>query len=140
MEPLRNIQNALRRFVDGEIDYSEFRLWIVDVYASYAAAEESAELRLCRAIEWEIADFSEGLISPELLKQSLGSLCKPNEESTSDVPVYTAVKVPSLAYNASVLVDGTFGSTVAYTLSASGSFLPFETLPQMPPPMLEKTA
>jgi len=78
MEPLNKIRNELRRYVDGQTDFAQFRLWSANEYASRAVSEASAELQFLRSVESEVADFSEGMISESVLRESLSLLCDDN--------------------------------------------------------------
>jgi len=126
MEPLNNIQSQLRAYVDGKIDYAGFRPWIADVYFDHIADGDSEALRLCRAIEWELADYSEDLISEELLKQSLSGLLDAVVDSHTTISSVTMVKVRA-AGSASVQVGSSGGSGLVL-VSPSGSFVPKGTV------------
>jgi hypothetical protein len=112
MEPLIEIRSELRQYVDAKIDYAQFRAWIADVYAKFAEAGESPELRICRAIEWEMADYSEGMVSEGLLRQSLSSLCNSSEDSRTPVPTFAIVRVSTI---------GTLSSIVSFAGSGTES-------------------
>ncbi len=100
METLKNIHEKVTSYVDGSIDYAAFRLWMADAYAGCNLTDQSEPLQLCRAIEWECADFSEGMISEMTLRQNLSALC-----SAQDTVVYCAepITVPQNVLQPSVL-------------------------------------
>jgi hypothetical protein len=80
MESLSKIRSELRSYVDGKIAYAAFRLWMVGVYAEYAESAQDAapELALCRAVEWECAQYSEeNGISEDILRGRIRMLAEP---------------------------------------------------------------
>ena len=74
MESLSSIRSQIAAYIDGQIDYAGFRQWFVPVYADHAYAGESEELQLCRNVESQAADFSEGLVSEDELRSDLAFL------------------------------------------------------------------
>lgn len=58
----------------GGADYSSFRGLLMGIYVALPDSEDSEALMLCRAAEWELADFSEGLIDERQLKENLSAL------------------------------------------------------------------
>jgi hypothetical protein len=121
MESPSKIRSEIRSYVDGKIEYPKFRRWIAEVYADHARMVESEALRLCRAIEWEIADFSEGLVPEDLMKQALSGLCEATDESKTTVPAMATIRVKTIG-KASLVVGQSSGSAIALK-SASGSFV-----------------
>jgi hypothetical protein len=76
MEDLNNIRKQLRAYVDAKIDYAAFRPWIAQAYLQLIEAGDSSALELCRAIEWECADFSEALVPEQKLRERLLELAR----------------------------------------------------------------
>lgn len=75
MEPFSNIQKQILRYAEGEVSYEAFRCWIAEAYSEHAKSEQNTpEQALCRSVEWECADFSEGLMAESALRQSLAIL------------------------------------------------------------------
>jgi hypothetical protein len=134
MEPLNNIRSQLRLYVDGKIEHAAFRPWMAGVYFDHIAAGKSPALDLCRAIEWELADYSEGLTSEDLLRQSLSGLLGEMHDSHTKAPAVTTVKVIAVggtearSYTSS---SGTAGIVLPPT--SSGSFVPEENLSELRP-------
>jgi hypothetical protein len=106
MEPLSSIQNKLRLYADAKIAYADFRSWISQAYSEHAEAGESEELRLCREIEWQCADYSEGLIAEPQLRQNLSVLTVEPEKNPL---VRQPLIVGSTGYN-SLATSGTSSS------------------------------
>lgn len=104
MEPLSKIRAELRSYIDAGLDYANFRCWIAEVYADHAQAGESKELQLCRAIEWELADFSEGMISEEALRQSLSLL---TDEACGTLLIQAPIQVYPPSPQMGVVLTGT---------------------------------
>lgn len=78
MESLNKIRSQIARYVDEKIDYADFRSWMVGAYAEYAGSgQESPELAVCRAVEWECAQYSEGIISEDQLRVNLRPIARP---------------------------------------------------------------
>jgi hypothetical protein len=65
------IQKLLGKFVAAEIDYRELRGQFAALCQSIEDSGEPEAIRLSYAVESELADFSEDLISPEELKRRL---------------------------------------------------------------------
>lgn len=65
----------MNAYVMGEVDYAQFRAWFVGAYVDHAQVGESEELGLCRAVESQIADFSDGFASEDELRNALALAC-----------------------------------------------------------------
>jgi hypothetical protein len=83
MEPLSKIRSQLLAYADQQLAYADFRQWIADAYAEHAeSGQQSAELHLCRSIEWACAEYSESFVSEDQLRQNLLLIVQPQPVAT----------------------------------------------------------
>ena len=69
-----NLRKYLADYTAGELPYAELREQLVEAYSQAAQSNDAELLSICRAAEWEIAEYSEGLIAEVELKRRLSSL------------------------------------------------------------------
>jgi hypothetical protein len=110
-----NFRERLAAYAAGEENggYAAFREYAAEAYADAARLNDTDLLAICRAAEWETADFSEGLISEPELQNRLSLLL--------DVPLPESRNVAQSVARASILRAGTVVRSISQPESGNVS-------------------
>lgn len=92
---VNDIRNHLAEYIAGRAEYHVFREQIVGIYSELASEGESVALNLCRAIEGEVANFSEDWISEAELKKRLADLWNGRRSENTQAAVASYVECAS---------------------------------------------
>jgi len=71
-----NFRKLLAAYAAGDVEYPAFRQEALEFYQKAVASSDGELLRICRAAEWEMAEYSEDLILEPELKTRLSSLTR----------------------------------------------------------------
>jgi hypothetical protein len=69
-----NVRKCLADYAARSMPYAELREQLVEAYGKAVQSSDAEVLKICRAAEWEIAEYSEGLIAETELMRRLASL------------------------------------------------------------------
>ena len=69
-----HVRKCLADYAARSMPYAELREQLVEAYGKAVQSSDAEVLKICRAAEWEIAEYSEGLIAETELMRRLASL------------------------------------------------------------------